>query len=134
AHRKAVAAILVIGATALFTTVSIVLSRYRDVGEGLLVATRPPRSSMSLLGSADAFAIRNAIGSMSAWAAGVGAAGLVFGLLANDVAKFIASSSGFEQFASRLGATRAFTAAAFIGIMLSFFVVPITLFVASQMA
>ena len=50
------------------------------------------------------------------------------------MAKFIASSNGFENFASRLGANGVFSAAAFIGVMFTFLVVPVAMFVASQIS
>ena len=93
------------GAAVLLMAAAVALASRRDVGGGMLdsretTAVRPfgLRSTLSLAARLDA-------GVLAAWAAGIGAVSLVFGIVAKAAANSLAGSSTATSTLTKLGAT-----------------------------
>jgi ABC-2 type transport system permease protein len=83
--------------TAAFSAAALALARGRDVGGAVLELRSDHRPHTQLLGSPLAVAVRAALGGFAGWAMGVALAGLVFGLLAEDVAEAAEDIPGLEE-------------------------------------
>jgi ABC-2 type transport system permease protein len=83
--------------TAAFSAAALILARGRDVGGAMLELRPDHRPHTQLLGSPMAVAVRAALGGFAGWAVGLALFGLVFGVLAQDVAETAADIPGLEE-------------------------------------
>jgi ABC-2 type transport system permease protein len=88
---------------------AVVLAGRRDVGQGLLARSASPRAHPRLLGSPLGLAVRLERWPALAWAVGLGALGLVFGLVARAAA---AGTFGSQSVGSVVGGGQAASPAA----------------------
>jgi ABC-2 type transport system permease protein len=72
---------------AAFSAAALALARGRDVGRAILELRSDRRPYTQLLGSPLAVAVRAALGGLAAWVIGLSLVGLIFGLIAHDVAQ-----------------------------------------------
>ncbi|HEY7962315.1 MAG TPA: hypothetical protein VID29_10360 [Solirubrobacteraceae bacterium] len=132
AQNRAPGLILIVLACAVLFGAALVLAGRRDIGAGVLASATEAQPALRLLGSPTALALRNARGGMLGWALGLGAAGLMFGLIAHSVAQIAATSSGLRQTASRWGAVNIATAEGYLGLAFLFVAVAACVYGATQ--
>jgi ABC-2 type transport system permease protein len=109
------------------------LAARRDIGRGLLPDrdTSPPR--LRLLGSPTAQALRSERGILIAWLLGVGAYGLLMGILADAVTPDVLSDEVQRQL-EKYGTASIVTPSGWLGFAFLFVVLAISLFCCTQVA
>ena len=108
---------------------TLLIARHRDLHAGVLWSSEGGRSSDRMLGSSLGFAARLSVMPTAVWSICLAAFTAVLGLLANDVAEFVARSPSFQRLARRLGVSSFGTAEGFISFSFSFLLVAVCLFV-----
>jgi ABC-2 type transport system permease protein len=108
------------------------LAGRRDLGAGVLQDATAAKPSRRLLGSTTAQALRSVRGGLLGWSLGLGAAGLMFGLIAHSVAQIAATSSGLRRTAGRWGAVNIATAEGYLGLAFLFISVALCVYGANQ--
>lgn len=110
------------------------LAGRRDLGAGVVRSATEARARPLLLGSAAAQALRGARGGALGWAAGLGATGLFFGLIAKSVAQLAATSGGLRRAGGRYGGVNVATAEGYLGLIFLFVVVAVCVYGANHAA
>lgn len=118
--------------TAVLLGTSIGIALQRDVGRGLIEARGASRADLRLLGSPTAQALRSEIGSLVAWALGVGLFALIVGSLASSFNQNSIPASLRSQL-HKLGASIA-TPAGALGLYFLFGALAFALFGCAQVA
>ncbi len=96
---------LIAALAAVLTVAAVRIAATRDLGRGVLFQRDTARGRSTGLGSARSFAIRGALGPAVVWSVSMGTFAFALGLLADDVAKFIRTSTSVEQILERLGSS-----------------------------
>ena len=104
----------------------------RDVGAGLLGVRDEHAARTRMLGSPTAQALRGERGVLAAWAVGIGAFAILFGVISASVAEGI--SANLRERLERLGLADIATPSGYLGLTFLFFVLALSLFAAAQMA
>jgi ABC-2 type transport system permease protein len=118
-----------IGWTVLFGLASLALTRGRDVDGALLRFGSDRGSRRGLLSFPAALALRAALGGVLGWAAGLALFGIVFGLLATDVADTFAEIAGLNETLRDVGYDVSLaTAEGYLGVIFLFVAIAISLY------
>ncbi len=123
--------VLVVGAV----TTALVLQGRRDQGAGALGLEEARARRTRLLTSPGGLAVLSGRAAAITWTLAVGAFAFVFGLLAGGVSEFIEEGRGFEDLLRRFGGSGILSAAGFLGLIYSAFIVIIlTVYAGTQVA
>jgi len=120
-------------ATIVLAALAGLIAARRDVGTGVLPARDSAAPNLRLLGSPSAYALRAERGSLIAWAAGVGAFGLILGMLSASISS-AGITKGVREELARVGAGFIATPSGYIAFAFLFFILVISLFVCAQVA
>jgi ABC-2 type transport system permease protein len=108
---------LLVALPVLLLMAAIALARRRDVGEGVLRDSQTAEPRRTGLRHAGAFAARERVGGVIAWSVGLGAYGLVIGVITGAFVDFIATSASFAQYAKGFGMSDLASPAGFVATM-----------------
>jgi polyether ionophore transport system permease protein len=120
-------------ASAALLLASLRIASRRDVGSGLLPAHDATKRRLYLLSSSTAQALRGELGSLTAWVLGLGALGLVIGIVSKSVSS-LGISTRIERALQKVGAGSVLTPKGYISFSFTFFVLAISLLAVSQIA
>lgn len=127
--------LLPIGALCVATIAAAgMLAGRRDLGAGVLEGGTEGRAHTLLLRSASAQALRGARGGALGWAAGLGATGLFFGLIAKSVAQIVSTSPGARRATGRFASVNVATAEGYLALIFLFVIVAICVYAANHAA
>ncbi len=122
-----------IGLSVVLLTLSWAISSQRDVGNGLIAVRDVARPRLSLLRSPLAQAFRGERISLLVWTSGVGALGLIIGVVSRSI-----SAAGIPRRLahelSKVGAGSILTPRGYIGFSFVFFVLLVSLFAVAQVS
>ncbi|HZD79224.1 MAG TPA: hypothetical protein VE646_04185, partial [Actinomycetota bacterium] len=104
-------------------TGALVLRARRDQGAGALGLEEAAARRTRLLTGPEGLALLSGRTAAVTWTLAVGAFAFVFGLLAKGVSEFIEEGEGFEEILRRFGGSGILSAAGFLGLIYSAFIV-----------
>lgn len=104
-------------APVLLAVATLALRTRRDDRGALIVGRQTGRSRLRLLGGPTAFAWRCTRGVLLGWALGLGAYGLVIGMLLKTVMDFLTSDPTYRRALEAMGMTLAESSKGFLGVM-----------------
>jgi ABC-2 type transport system permease protein len=132
AGTRLLAAGPLLAATIVATGASFAFLARRDYATGLLSVRDRGKPGSPLLRTNLGFTVKLERVAIASWAAGIGAFAFVFGLLANDVAIFIRGQPQLQGTLTKLGVSSLGRPQDFLGLMFTFFALPIAIFAATQ--
>ena len=124
--------LLPLAAAGLLLVAAGAISERRDVGAALLGSRDAGAPRLGLLGGPTRLAFRRERGSLVAWAVGIGAFAVLFGVISDSVAAGIPAS--LQRRLEELGLTAITTPSGYLGLTFLFFVLAISLFACTQIA
>ena len=125
--------LLPVAATVVLATLAGRIAARRDIGTGVLPARDSAEPNLRLLGSPAAQALRAERGSLIAWACGVGAFGLILGMLSASISS-AGITKGMREELAKVGAGSIATPSGYIAFAFLFFILAVSLFVCAQIA
>jgi ABC-2 type transport system permease protein len=114
--------------------IGFVLVTRRDFGSGLIVVQGRSHPDAPWFRGIGRFTFKEERLAAISWAVGIGLFALIFGLLAKDVAAFTRGQSQIQKMLSQLGVHHFDRPQDFLGLMFTFFTLPIAIYAATQVA
>jgi ABC-2 type transport system permease protein len=124
---------LVLAAIA-FAAAALFLVTRRDFGSGLIIVQGRSRPDAPWFRGIGRFTFKEERLAALSWAIGIGAFAVIFGLLAKDVAAFTRGQAQIQKILTQLGLKNFDRPQDFLGLMFTFFTLPIAIYAATQVA